>query len=164
MKAQKPSKKEFSIDDLDLDDNYFTEEEKGSGVKTEIEKNSLDVAETDPNSNTEQKFQIEVDVYETEKSFVVIALVPHLNVENLIIDVASDSLEISFEVLSPQIDGEILAQEIKWGEYTRSVIFPSEIDVERSSAEINGYSLIIRLPKLIRTPQKRITPRISSIV
>jgi len=111
--------------------------------------------ESDPQIIRDEGSQIPVDVYEDKDNFFVLAVVFGTFFENIKVDITTESLKISYSIKKENISGEILAEEVEWGNFSRSIIFPAEIDVDRSFAEISKNGILkITLPKFVKAEKR----------
>ncbi len=94
-------------------------------------------------------------MYEDKDNFFVLAVVFGTFFENIKVDITTESLKISYSIEKENISGEILAEEVEWGNFSRSIIFPAEIDVDRSFAEISKNGILkITLPKFVKAEKR----------
>ncbi|MDO8495610.1 MAG: Hsp20/alpha crystallin family protein [bacterium] len=106
-------------------------------------------------SNETEKFteegQLTVDVYQTATEVIIQSTVAGTASADIDIALAKDMVTIrgarhNGEKISPDAYDH---RELYWGPFSRSIILPTEIDVERSKAVIKNGLLTIKLPKLI---------------
>src|SRR3990167_7462099 len=78
----------------------------------------------------ENEGQLSVDVFQTADEIVVVALVAGCKADDLSITITDEILEIkgrrSFQFKVQQ--GDYFTQECFWGNFSRSVILPDEVD------------------------------------
>ncbi len=93
-----------------------------------------------------------MDVYQNENEIIVQSAVAGAKGEDIDIAIAKDAVTIKgFRARMEKNDlHDYLHQEMHWGEFSRSVILPADINVDQARASIKNGLLTIRLPKLIR--------------
>jgi len=101
------------------------------------------------NTPNEEEGKLVIDIYEVDNNFVVEAPVAGVNPEEIEIEATKDSLFISGKRSRPNFVAEdnFIYQECFWGNFSRSIILPQEIDPNGISASFKNSILIIRLPK-----------------
>jgi HSP20 family protein len=100
----------------------------------------------------QEEGQLAVDVQETEKEIVIRSAIAGVQPEDLEVSVHNDLLTIRGHrhVEEEKEEGRWLVQECHWGSFSRSLILPSEVDVEKIDAEMKNGVLTVRLPKIKR--------------
>ena len=107
--------------------------------------------------------QLTIDVYQTPEEMVIKSTIAGVRQEDLDITIAADMVTIQG---NRKKDESIPAedyyyQELYWGQFSRSVILPQEIDTESAKAALKDGVLTIRLPKFERGRTKKL--RINSV-
>ena len=99
-----------------------------------------------------------VDVYETEDEVVVLAELPGVNKENIIVDASEDSVRISAEVKKEVEEKErgYLKREREYLGFRRTVSLPVKVDPKGAKATYKNGILEIRLPKLEKKERVRV--------
>lgn len=93
--------------------------------------------------------QLAVDVAETEKEIVVVALMAGCRPENLELHLHNDVLTIRGERHSPLGNGrELFYHECYWGKFSRTIVLPTEVKKEMVRAEFKSGVLTVALPKI----------------
>jgi len=94
--------------------------------------------------------ELKVDVYETEKEIVVRSTIAGVSPKDLDISLHNDLLTIRGKRHIKEEVGEdsFLVRECFWGDFSRSIILPTSVDVKKCEATFKDGVLIIRLPKV----------------
>jgi len=96
------------------------------------------------------KYAMPVEIHEKDKEYNVRAELPGVTKEDLDIDIDKNHLTINAhreEELKEDTKG-FRKSEFKYGEFSRTVYFPQEIDVENTKAKLDNGILAIDAPKL----------------
>ena len=102
----------------------------------------------------EQNRSLAVDVREEDDAYVLSALVPGLNSEDLDIQVLEDVVRIEGEY-KPD-DSQYLMRELPQGKFQRTLRMPVAIQAEQVEANIVDGVLNLRLPKAESARPKKI--------
>jgi len=99
-----------------------------------------------------------VDVYETEDEVVVLAELPGVNKENIIVDASEDSVRISAEVRKEVEEKErgYLRREREYTGFKRTISLPVKVNPKRAKATYKNGVLEIHLPKLEKKERARV--------
>ncbi len=102
--------------------------------------------------------QLAIDVYQTPDEIVVESTIAGVNINDLDIDVSSESVVIKGERRRNEkiSDGDYFWQECFWGKFSRSIILPQEIDPEKAYSTLKRGVLSIHLPKIHRDKSRKI--------
>lgn len=101
-------------------------------------------------------YALPVDILETDDAYVLHATVA---------DVPSDAVEVTFEggVLSiavkavpPEVQGTLIRQERPWGNWSRKLELPTEVDSANIAAQFHNGVLTLRVPKAAKAKPVRI--------
>jgi HSP20 family protein len=95
-----------------------------------------------------------VNVYEQEDAYLLSALVPGLNAEDLNIQVLENVVSIEGEYRT--VETEYLLNELPSGTFRRALRLPTEIEAEKVEAEITNGVLTLTLPKAESAKPKKI--------
>ncbi len=107
----------------------------------------VDVSE---DSDEEDVGELSVDVYETGKEIIIESMIAGVKPEDLAIATTHNSITISGKrEANTHVKGdEYIVQELYWGQFSRTVELPNDIDVDAAEAVEKHGLLIIRLPKI----------------
>ena len=102
--------------------------------------------------------QLTVDVYQTENDIVIKSAIAGVTADDIDISITSDMITIKGKrAQDEQIDeSDFYHQELYCGPFSRSVILPEDIDVEKTAASMKNGVLTVRLPKLAKSRMKRV--------
>lgn len=95
-----------------------------------------------------------VNIREDDEAYVLSALVPGLNAENLNIQVLEDVVRIEGEYKLDE--AEYLVRELPHGSFTRTLRMPAPIDADHVDAKIADGILTLTLPKAESAKPKKI--------
>lgn len=109
----------------------------------------------------EEEGQLTVDVYQTEDEIIIKSTIAGVTADDMDISITNDMVSIKG---SRKSDEKVQAsnyyyQELYWGQFSRSIILPEEIDADKSKATMKNGILTLRLPKLSKSRTKRIRIR-----
>lgn len=90
-------------------------------------------------------YSLSVDIREEDDAYVLSALVPGMNAEELNIQVLEDVVSVAGEFKADE--SEYLVRELPHGSFRRSLRLPVALDAEKAQAKITEGVLTLRLPK-----------------
>jgi len=106
--------------------------------------------------------QLTIDVYQTPKEIIIKSPVAGSRPEDIDIAIENDMVTISgkreYETKISKED--YLYQEIYWGEFSRSVLLPQEVDASKAEAEFKNGLLTVRIPKIEKEKIQKIKIRV----
>ncbi len=93
--------------------------------------------------------ELSIDVYQTEKDLVIKSAIAGIRPEDIDISISNDMLTIRGK---REMDEEIKSKdyfyrECYWGRFSRSIILPLDVEVNKIKATIKNGILTIRIPK-----------------
>ena len=99
----------------------------------------------------EDKLAMPVELHEKEKEYTVKAELPGVKKEDLDIDIDKNYITINAKKEDEKEENEkgYKKSEFSYGEFSRTVYFPQEIDVEKTKAKLEHGVLKIEAPKRI---------------
>ncbi|MDD3386388.1 MAG: Hsp20/alpha crystallin family protein [Candidatus Pacebacteria bacterium] len=105
------------------------------------------------------KGQLIVDVYETEKEIVVQSAIAGVTNNEIDVSLEGDILVIKGERKNPSTDEKrkYFLEECYWGPFSKEIILPREIDTGRIDAKIKDGILTVRMQKIERAKNKKIS-------
>ena len=103
--------------------------------------------------------QLVVDVYETEKELVVISAIAGIKTEQIEVSLENDILIVKGKRDNPSKDKEqrYFLKECYWGPFSKEIILPREIDTSRIDAKVKEGILTVRMQKIERAKNKKIS-------
>jgi len=114
-------------------------------------------------SEDESDGELSVDVYETSSQIVIKAIVAGVKKEDLEISLSRDMVSIKGTRMTETHvdDGDYFHKELYWGSFSRTVLLPQEVDIEKAEATEDKGLLTIRLPKIDKGKQAKL--RVKSV-
>ncbi len=96
-----------------------------------------------------QDGELVVDVYETKADFVVLATIAGVQIKDLDISLEKEMMVIKGNRCDPHDhpDKNYFYQECYWGPFSRKVVLPENIDIDKADAQIDKGILTIKIPK-----------------
>ncbi len=94
--------------------------------------------------------ELVVDVFETNADFVVLSAVAGIAVKDLDISLEKEMLIIKGNRQDPHNDPskKYFYQECYWGPFSKKIVLPENIDIEKASAQMDKGLLTIKIPKI----------------
>ena len=106
-------------------------------------------------SYTEREHRLPLDVEEKEDAFIITAIVPGLNPEDINIQVLKDRIELSYE-FSPEGNGRYLLQERLKGQFSREITLPTPLNADKVEASLEKGILTLQVAKAEEALPKKI--------
>lgn len=99
--------------------------------------------------------QLSIDVYQTNEKLYIVSTIAGVKPEDIDITINNDMLTVrgKRERRKDVKDDDYLYSECYWGSFSRSIILPVEIEMEKINAVIENGVLTIALPKAKVTKQ-----------
>jgi len=102
--------------------------------------------------------QVPLNLYETEQEYVVELAAPGLTPENFEVTMQHNALLIQGHIQAEQQEGvRYHIREQRFGDFSRSIQFPTAVEVAKAQANLANGILTIRIPKSETAKPKRIT-------
>jgi HSP20 family protein len=104
--------------------------------------------------------ELAIDLYQTGDDLIIQSAVAGVKPENLNIEIEGDMILIRGVRERPvEEEGEYFSQECYWGPFSRKVLLPVEVNIDKADAEMKEGILTIRIPKIKKEKRKKITVR-----
>jgi len=108
-----------------------------------------------PDKIFDQDGELVVDVYETNADFVVLAAIAGIQIKDIDISLEKDMMIIKGNRCDPhpstssgQAGKKYFYQECYWGPFSRKIILPENIDIDKADAQMDKGVLTIKIPKV----------------
>lgn len=97
----------------------------------------------------DQDGELVVDVYETNSDFVVLATIAGVQIKDIDISLEKDMMVIKGNRCDPHIvaDKRYFYQECYWGPFSRKIVLPENINIDKADAQIDKGILTVKIPK-----------------
>lgn len=125
---------------------------------SEENKDTIEVEVSDDEVIEEDVGQIALDILELEDSIIVVAPIAWVDIDEVDIAVSRNILTVSWERRQPDIyanSWKILVQECFFWPYSRSIILPENLALNKIRATMENNLLLVEIPKL-QFPSKTI--------
>jgi len=102
-----------------------------------------------PGGIFDQDGELVVDVYETDSDFVVLAAIAGIQIKDLDISLEKDMMVIKGNRCDPHDhpDKKYFYQECYWGPFSRKIVLPENIDIDKADAQIDKGILTVKIPR-----------------
>ena len=117
-----------------------------SGAKTEVQQ---EAASESADQVFNQDGELVVDVFETGTDFVVSAAIAGIQIKDIDISLEKDMMVIKGNRCDPHTDSEkkYYYQECYWGPFSRKIVLPENIEIDKADAQIDKGILTVKIPK-----------------
>ena len=97
----------------------------------------------------DQAGELVVDVYETDADFVVLATIAGVQIKDIDISLEKEMMVIKGNRQDPHDHPEkkYFYQECYWGPFSRKIVLPENIDIDKADAQMDKGVLTIKIPK-----------------
>ena len=131
-------------------------EEKQAAQKTEEQEKIRE-----PNNWFEPEGTLVIDVYQTDDTIVIQAPIAGIRSDQVDVSIENDVVTISGDRKNPRESEQktYFHQECYWGPFSRQIILPEEVDVNRIEAILKDGIFTLRLPKMERQKLRKIKIR-----
>ena len=122
-------------------------------VPEEIKQEDAPVAPDSPSVQDseifEQAGELVVDVFETKADFIVSAAIAGVQIKDLDISLEKDMMVIKGNRCDPHNhpDKKYFYQECYWGPFSRKIVLPENIDIDKADAQIDKGILTVKIPR-----------------
>jgi len=136
-----------------LKERAFEKEQEPPLVKfpeSKVEKNEIfPLPEKAAEESAEVEGQLTVDIYDDGERIVIQSTVAGVKPEDLDVSITNDMVTIKGRRKKQEEvkDDDYYYRELYWGSFSRSVILPEEIEVEKAEASLKNGLLTVKLPK-----------------
>ena len=105
---------------------------------------------------TNSDVHIPLDVTDEKDAFVLYAIVPGLNADEIEIEILNDTVSIKGEFSYEAEEENYLRRERPTGNFQRSLRFASKLDAGKAEAKLENGILALRIPKVPEAQPKSI--------
>ncbi len=147
---------EYELDEFEEFEDEFEDEDYNDPNKFETEDEYLgeeQILESSPS------MELPLDVYHDSDNIYIEAFIPGVKLEDLDIELSREMISIrgSRQASRDLENTEFFTRELEWGDFTRSISLPEEVDIDSSSATESGGVLKIVLPKFNKLRKAKLT-------
>lgn len=105
--------------------------------------------------------ELKIDVYQTGDAIMVRGFIPGVPSSNVELSLTRDMLTIEArrEENKEVTDDAYFTRELDWTPLTRTVLLPSEVDIDQAEASENHGVLTIRMPKINKDREAKVKVR-----
>ena len=113
--------------------------------------------------NDEEEGQLAVDMCQTPTEIIIKTMVAGVKPEDLDISITRDMVTIRGKRMETYESNEndFFHKELYWGSFSRTIILPSEIEIEEAEASEKHGLLTLILPKIDKNKQSKLKIRTS---
>ncbi len=124
--------------------------------------------EGDPRSERYQNFEedpagteLKIDVFQTGDAIIVRGFIPGVPTSNVELSLTRDmiTIEARRDENKEVTDDAYFTRELDWTPLTRTVLLPSEVDIDQAEASENHGVLTIRMPKINKDREAKVKVR-----
>jgi HSP20 family protein len=114
--------------------------------------------ETNEEWLTDFEGQLNIDMYQTKDNVIIKSTIAGVRPEDIDITVANDMVTIKGSRRKEEMVGtdDYFYQECYWGNFSRSVIIPVDIDSEEIEADLKDGILTVIIPKAAKAKTKKV--------
>lgn len=102
---------------------------------------------------------VPVDVAELDDAYVLYVVLPGVDPDAVDLHVEDERVVLKGDIREPEIDGQWVSRERRFGRFQRTIVLPGPIDPDGAEARYERGILVVRLPKSSRTRARRIPVR-----
>jgi len=102
-----------------------------------------------PGGVFDQDGELVVDVFETNSDFVVLAAIAGIQIKDIDISLEKEMMVIKGNRGDPNghSDKKYFYQECYWGPFSRKIVLPENVDIDKADAQMDKGVLTVKIPK-----------------
>lgn len=149
---------ELAPDDSSDDQEMVVEEEDVEEVEVPASKSAQPAKENNEEWMSDFEGQLNIDMYQTKDNVIIKSTIAGVRPEDIDITVANDMVTIKGARKKEETvsQDDYFYQECYWGNFSRSVIIPVDIDSENIEADLKDGILTVIIPKAAKAKTKRV--------
>ncbi len=101
-------------------------------------------------------YALPIDILETEEAYELRATVAGVSQDSVEVTFENSMLSIDVKAVPVQVQGNFIRQERPWGNWSRKLELPKEVDSASIAAEFDNGVLTVRVPKVAKAKPVRI--------
>lgn len=146
---------ELGADEEEADDQVMEVEEE---VVMQSPKNSAPAKEGNEEWLNDFEGQLNIDMYQTKDNVIIKSTIAGVRPEDIDITVANDMVTVKGSRRKEEniATDDYFYQECYWGNFSRSVIIPVDIDSESIEADLKDGILTVIIPKAAKAKTKKV--------
>ena len=168
LTGSKKIENEETLDEMESMDIFSEDEE--TEIDIPDEENEIADDWSNKNDNEEVKEmeddndgegQLTIDVYQTPDDIIIKSTIAGVKPEDLDVSINNDMVTIKGERKQEEeiSQDDYYYQECYWGAFSRSVVLPTDVLVDKVEASLKNGILTIKLPKAAKDQTKKIQVR-----
>jgi HSP20 family protein len=128
---------------------------------TELEEVSENTIAEEGTPDEEEEGQLAVDMLQTPTEIIIKTMVAGVKPEDLDINITRDMVTIRGKRMeSYDSEGEdFFHKELYWGSFSRTIVLPTEVEIEEAEASEKHGLLTLTLPKIDKNKQSKLKVR-----
>jgi len=163
IQEQAPAEELYADDDAVEEQEIVIEEEEAEEPEQPLEKAPRQQSEGSTKEGNEEwlndfEGQLNIDMYQTKDNVIIKSTIAGVRPEDIDITVANDMVTVKGsrrkDESVPQDD--YFYQECYWGNFSRSVIIPVDIESEEIEADLKDGILTVIIPKAAKAKTKKV--------
>lgn len=106
----------------------------------------------------EEEGQLAVDMFQTPAEIIIKTMVAGVKPEDLDVSITRDMVTIRGKRSESRDmeDSDFFHRELYWGSFSRTIVLPSEIEIEEAEAQSQNGLLTLTLPKIDKNRQSKL--------
>jgi HSP20 family protein len=101
-------------------------------------------------------YALPVDILESEEAYQLYATVAGVPEDDVEVTFENGVLNLAVKALPFAIEGKVIRQERPWGNWSRRLELPKEVDFTNITAEFDNGVLAVRMPKAAKVKPRQI--------
>lgn len=112
------------------------------------------------NAGSDSDVHVPMDILDNKESYTIVATVPGLNAEDLLIEVIKNTVTISGEFVNGDEEVEYLHRERPQGKFRRTFRFADNLDADNTDASLVNGILTLEVAKVPEALPKTISVKV----
>jgi HSP20 family protein len=162
--AEETEPQMVAVSQVQEEPEELLEEEPEETESLVVEEETVEVPEQTKNKEQNEEWmsdfegQLNIDMYQTKDNVIVKSTIAGVRPEDIDITVANDMLTIkgARKKEDTVVQDDYFYQECYWGNFSRSVIIPIDIDSEGIEADLKDGILTVIIPKAAKAKTKKV--------
>jgi len=154
---QEEMEQDLEVEEL-IEEEPYEEDQQETGPVAESTPETEEMDKKDEDWMSDYEGALNIDMYQTKDNVVIKSTIAGVRPEDIDITVANDMVSIkgSRQKEENVAQEDYFYQECYWGNFSRSVIVPVDIDSESIEADLKDGILTVVIPKAAKAKTKKV--------